>query len=358
MNSVLKIFLILVLTCPNVFSENSWQKKDFDQLEVGEKVSLYFFHASWCSWCHKLKDEVFSVPEVQTELSKFHLVSVDGDDKAEGTKLKKKLGVSVFPTLVYKNSQGQLIDFVTGYKEKNALMEDLSDNLTAIHVFDRLQMALSSTKDHSDQLAIYIDLIDKKSNMGFVKEALELLNEVQPKFDFREGSFDLRVMKGSLYYKLKDYKKAVLYMRLAISSAKTEEEYRACTRTLIRAYNKIGKKAKRFDIYQRGIDLFPSVRTYNSFAWVASQKKKHLVKALDYAQKALLLLAKDLDVANDSDLDKKQSKRKADILDTLAEVHYARKEYVKAYETSEYILKLHPDSKSYIKKNKKYKKKV
>ncbi|PCJ17430.1 MAG: hypothetical protein COB02_13475 [Candidatus Cloacimonadota bacterium] len=353
-----KNLVFLVVVSSNLFAANQWQNSNFDKIEQDNKAIIFFFHASWCSWCHKLKDEVFSDKEVQKELSKYHLVSVDGDDKKEGTKLKKKLGVSVFPTLVYQDSNRGLIDFATGYKDKSSLLKELEENLTEIRVFERLEQKLKMAKDFQTQLSLSIDLIDKKSNMGFVKDALDLLNKVQPKFDYREGSFDLRVLKGSLYYKLKDYKKAVLYMRVAIESAKTEKEYRSCTRTLIRAYNKIGKKEKRFEIYQKAIDLYPSVRTYNSFAWTASQKKKHLEKALIYVNKAIEKLDQENGSSIDSDLSKKQQKRKAGILDTLAEVHYAKKSYLKAYEVSQWILKLNPKSKSYLKKNKKYKKKL
>lgn len=358
MNFIFNLVVVLLISCTHVFSANEWQTKDFSKVVNQEKPILYFFHASWCSWCHKLKDEVFSVDEVAQLLSQFHLVSVDGDDKGEGTKLKKSLKVSVFPTIVYKDAAGDLIDFATGYKPLKTMVKELKGNLSGIHVFDRIQAKLDVAKGYADQLGLYIDLIDKKSNMGYIKEALDLLNEVQPRFDFREGSFDLRVMKGSLYYQLKDYKKAVLYMRLAINSAKTEAEYRSCTRTLIRAFNKLGKKEKRFEIYQTGIDLYPSVKTYNSFAWVASKKKKHLDKALRYIHSAITLLDKENGNVSDSDLSEKQQKRKADILDTLAEVFYARKEYKDAVIMSERILKLHPTSKSYKKKHSRYKKKL
>ncbi|MCO4782799.1 MAG: thioredoxin fold domain-containing protein [Candidatus Cloacimonetes bacterium] len=358
MNSVYKLILAFLMFGSLVVANQQWQTSDFQKIDNKEKPILYFFHAPWCSWCHKLKDEVFSLGEVEDLLSQFHLVSVNGDDKGEGTKLKKALKVSVFPTIVYRNSVGELIDFATGYKKVQPMVDELSANLSGVHVFDRLQEDLDKTSDSSDQLALYMDLIDKKSNMGYVKEALDLLNSIQPKFDFRDGSFDLRVMKGTLYYKLKDYRKAILYMRVAIQSAKTESEYRACTRTLIRAYNKIGKKHKRFEIYQTGIDLYPSIKTYNSFAWDASKKKKHLDKALRYINLAIDLLDKENNSLEDNKLSEKKKKRKADILDTLAEVYYARKEYSNAFEVSQQIFKLHPNSKSYNKKRLKYKKKL
>ena len=68
-------------------------------------------------------------------------------------------------------------------------------------------------------------------------------------------------------------------------------------------------------VFQAAIDKYGSISAYNGYAWNASKTKTNLDQALDYALKAVEL-----------------SKRKIGILDTLAAVHFARREYTERLE--------------------------
>jgi thiol-disulfide isomerase/thioredoxin len=87
-----------------------------------------FTGSDWCSWCIKLKEEVFSKPEFES-FAGDHLVLVEVDFprhsaqtealKAANQEIAKKMGVTGFPTLVLFNSDGKVIGR-SGYKPGGA----------------------------------------------------------------------------------------------------------------------------------------------------------------------------------------------------------------------------------------------
>jgi thiol:disulfide interchange protein len=71
------------------------------------KPALYFFTASWCGPCHLLEKQVFSVPEMATQIEKdFVPVGVEdhmvdtGRNSPEMLALADRYGLRGFPTLV------------------------------------------------------------------------------------------------------------------------------------------------------------------------------------------------------------------------------------------------------------------
>lgn len=94
----------------------------------GKVVMFNFTGSDWCSWCMKLKQEVFSRPEFES-FARAHLVLVEVDFprriaqpealKAANQEAAKRMGVTGFPTLVFFNSDGKQIGR-SGYKPGGA----------------------------------------------------------------------------------------------------------------------------------------------------------------------------------------------------------------------------------------------
>ena len=144
-------------------------------------------------------------------------------------------------------------------------------------------------------------------------------------------------MRGIIYSKQKKYTMARLYLKVAWDSATNESQYMDAVRWLARLFRKTKQPDKRLDVFQAAIDKYGSISAYNGYAWNASKTKTNLDKALEYALKAVEL-----------------SERKIGILDTLAAVHFARREYTEALRISREILATKPESGSYAKRHKKY----
>ena len=106
MKIIRAIIFLSCLISSSFASELSWGELPLDDEFASSsrdgKPTLVFVHASWCSYCHKLKDEVFTDSRVKDKMNEYHLVSVDGDDKSLGSEyFLNQSKVGVFPQLFF-----------------------------------------------------------------------------------------------------------------------------------------------------------------------------------------------------------------------------------------------------------------
>ena len=332
--------LITCLSFKNFATDLPWGElplnDEFSAALKDGKPTLVFVHASWCGYCHKLEDEVFIDARVRQKMLEYHLVSVDGDDKSEGSEYFKSIKGRGFPTTIFYNSLGQEIDRLVGFLAPDSFLELINSNLSQRDVFEVLEEELSQAKK-SRRPAIRYKIIEKQFDMGLWDDVLNAIRSYSAHPSYAKYSFDLKLMRGVIYSKKKNYTMARLYLKVAWDSATNENQYMDAVRWLARLFRKTKQPEKRLAVFQAAIDKYGSVSAYNGYAWNASKTKTDLDKALEYALKAVKL-----------------SNRKIGILDTLAAVHFARREYTEALRISREILATKPESGSYAKKHKKY----
>lgn len=87
-------------------------------------VLLFFTGSDWCGWCKKMDSEIFASPDfVQAVGSKFVFVELDFPMNtklpekmaSQNQMLKKKFGISGFPTVIILDSSGNFVA-ETGYQ--------------------------------------------------------------------------------------------------------------------------------------------------------------------------------------------------------------------------------------------------
>src|SRR5215213_8344637 len=80
-------------------------------------------YTSWCLPCKIIEKEVFAAKEVSDVYQpKFISLKVDME-KGEGIELRKKFNVNSFPTLIYLNSSGQVVNKVSSALSKEQFIE-------------------------------------------------------------------------------------------------------------------------------------------------------------------------------------------------------------------------------------------
>ena len=268
-------------------------------------------------------------------MSPYHLVDVNGDDGA-GQKLFRQYKGSAFPSFIFLTSEGEEYDRAVGYFPRGSFISILKANQGQQNSLLRLKKEIDSLKGVKKAKKTYT-YIQKVFDVGKWEEGLELISKHLPETLFQEWGFDLRLMRGMIYSKMKNYSKAEIYLKVAWDQASNEDEYMQAVRWLGRVYKKRGKKLERLELYEAAVQRYHSYQAYNGYAWYASQDNIKLDRALTYALKA-------------ADL----SGNKAGILDTLAEVYYARGEFREALKTSREIILKDQESKTYQKRHKKY----
>lgn len=97
------------------FHEGSWEQALQKAKKEGKPVFLDI-SASWCGPCKMLKSRTFPNKEVgEYYNANFINVAVDGE-KGEGVALARKYNIKGYPTLIFLNSNGEIITQTAGYR--------------------------------------------------------------------------------------------------------------------------------------------------------------------------------------------------------------------------------------------------
>jgi len=84
------------------------------------------FTATWCGWCRKLDEDVFSNPEVIALSREFACVRVWEDKRPD---LVRRYGVRAYPAVLFLDAAGQVRHQVVGYKPVQPFLSDMKKGL-------------------------------------------------------------------------------------------------------------------------------------------------------------------------------------------------------------------------------------
>lgn len=129
MTKKILILLFASLLILPVFAEINWHDNIEDALERAKKhdkhVFVFFTGSDWCSWCHRLHDEVFDHTEFQDYVKKnMEMVMLDyprsiKQDKATeeyNQEQARKYGIKGFPSVIILEKNGETA-MQLGYQE-------------------------------------------------------------------------------------------------------------------------------------------------------------------------------------------------------------------------------------------------
>jgi thioredoxin-related protein len=104
------------------FHQGTWDEALKLSRKEGKPIFLDI-SASWCGPCKKLKEHTFPNEEVgEFYNANFINVAVDGE-KGEGVVLARKYKIQGYPSLIYIDSNGQLIAQTAGYRNPKQLID-------------------------------------------------------------------------------------------------------------------------------------------------------------------------------------------------------------------------------------------
>ncbi len=80
-----------------------------------KKIIVVDVYTTWCGWCRKMDENIYSSPQVAALSRNVVFVKLDAEDGGEGEQFAHKAGVRGYPTTVILNGSGRVIDSRPGY---------------------------------------------------------------------------------------------------------------------------------------------------------------------------------------------------------------------------------------------------
>lgn len=91
--------------------------------EQENKIVFLDAYTTWCGPCKKMSREVFPLAEIGDFFNeKFINVKMDMEQE-EGKKVARRYGIRAFPTLLFVNSDGDVVHRVAGFKNSEGLLK-------------------------------------------------------------------------------------------------------------------------------------------------------------------------------------------------------------------------------------------
>ncbi|MEG1737770.1 MAG: thioredoxin family protein [Odoribacter sp.] len=151
-----------------------------------KKLIFIDFHTVWCGPCKVLAAKVFPLPEVGSYFNSC-FVSCKLDAEKEGRELAAGYGVNSYPTMVFLNTEGDMIHKVTGAVGTEKLLEAAAKALKEANDSDNLgnlRKRYAAEKGNEQFLRKYIAKMVESKEAPY--EAIEEFLKIQK--SMKEGS--------------------------------------------------------------------------------------------------------------------------------------------------------------------------
>ncbi|MCZ6765736.1 MAG: thioredoxin domain-containing protein [bacterium] len=319
----------VALSAPPAFAEVAWSEDSFETIlekaRAENKHVLIDFYTTWCGPCKKMDKETYTALGVQEFLGEMIAVKIDCE-KGEGIEVAEKFRVHVYPSTALLGPDGEEIDRVVGFLDADdfvTVMNNYKNGIETVAYYEK------KVKENPQDADLWKILGIKHADAGRSAEAIGALQtylELNPNAKTGEKA-EVNYTVALAQYEAGEYKDAVgTYTDLAKNNPDSEWYDRSLTGAA-RAYYKLGQEKKCIESYMKYVDRHPDdPGALNSFAWFCASKRVGLDAALPVALKAAEL-----------------SDRSPGILDTLAELYYARGEYDKAIKIGKEALSAEPE---------------
>jgi thioredoxin-related protein len=168
------------------FDTISWES--FYEKSVQEEKPIFVdVYTDWCGPCKRMEKEVFTNPEVAAYMNDRFMNYRVNAEKGSGIALAKRWKIKAYPTLIFFNRNGSIVQKSTGAKEKTGFLDMVqqmyefmelgtinTSHLDADQLYDYLNRFSKLNRDHNEEeLKRYWSLIDAQEKTSV--KTLDLL---------------------------------------------------------------------------------------------------------------------------------------------------------------------------------------
>lgn len=156
------------------FEEGTFQTA-LEKAKQENKLLFVDCYTSWCGPCKMLARDVFTNNEVADYFNE-HFISLKVDcEKGEGPEIKNRFGVSGYPTLLFINGKGEVVNKIVGASTQPHFLENVKKGLDPKNsLYAKEQKYESGYRDQ----AFLVDLIANYKKAREDKKATEVSQEL------------------------------------------------------------------------------------------------------------------------------------------------------------------------------------
>ena len=165
--------LCLILLLFSVSVSYSQQSPLFDEAQlpallkkatIANKPVFMMVYATWCPHCNKMKNEVFTNPEVITFFNKNYVATaVDGETES-GKAIKDKYNVSSYPAFIFIDTKGITLYKLAGEYTAQQVINEAQNALVTKNQLPYVEQQFNADPANSDKCLAYITTLLKGKN--------------------------------------------------------------------------------------------------------------------------------------------------------------------------------------------------
>lgn len=186
MKTIVTVWTILLCAITgSVFAQGiDFQKDTFEEAKLRAKKEnkLLFldFYTSWCGPCRSLSKNVFPLPEVGACFNKHFLSYKINAEVGEGVRLAREYSVASYPTLLFLDSEGKVVNRASGALPAEKLIETANKAVSMVddpNNVGNLKKKYASHQNDEAFLKMYIEKMIQFKESPF--EAIDQYLKIQ-----------------------------------------------------------------------------------------------------------------------------------------------------------------------------------
>lgn len=137
-----------------------------EQARIEQRIVMVHFYTTWCGWCRRMESETYGDAAVVQLSRRLACVRIDAEEHPD---LALKYGARAYPTVVFADPSGKLLEAARGYHPPDrfrSLLERILDRSGEEFI---LRQRL---RDHPELIAVRADLARTLASCGKYEEAL------------------------------------------------------------------------------------------------------------------------------------------------------------------------------------------